>query len=197
MKQSTSSVFYQPCLLADNSLVPSQEPNPAPCNLIDFIAVAQKLKISFLEITWQPNRGGIGEGGSGSITQAFMTLHTRLAFKCVSETQKSMSPEDKIFRALIGEIIAFTHPSLRRNRGVINLEGICWDMGNGKEEKEKIWPTLIFEKSPYGDLNTFLTRPEGKELNVKDRVCLCMDIAWALSDMHMHGWLFSSYNTSY
>jgi hypothetical protein len=187
MSSNTLSGICQPYYFADSSFVPAPEPNPAPYNVIDFIAVAQKLQISFLGISWQVGKEVVGRGSSGSINQAFMNLHTSLAFKCISPEQKSNRSEDAIFRVLINEIIAFSHPANRRNRGVLNLEAICLDIETSEEGTDTIWPTLIFEKSQYGDLATFLTQPVGRELNFKDRVFLCMDIARAMSDMHMHG----------
>ena len=186
MNFDTSSGIYSPNYIADSSPVPAPEANPAPYTVIDFIAVAQKLQISFLGISWQVGKEVLGGGLSGSINQALINLHTSLAFKCVPDDQKWKNPEGVIFRALINEIVAFSHPANRRNRGVVNLEAICLDIETIEEGKNKIWPTLVFEKSQYGDLATFLTRPAGKDLNFKDRVFLCMDIAWAMSDMHMH-----------
>lgn len=188
MNSDTSSGIYRPYYIADSSLVTAPEPNPAPRNVIDFIAVAQKLQISFLGISWQVKKEILGEGASGSINQALVTLHTSLAFKCVEH--KSMRSEDEIFRTLTNEIIAFSHPANRRNRGVLNLEGICLDVETSEEGQDKIWPTLVFEKSQDGDIAKFLTRSAaGRKLSFKERAFLCMDVAWAMSDMHMHGGL--------
>jgi hypothetical protein len=188
MNSSTSSGFQQPCFIADSSVVvPALEPDPPPYNVIDFIAVAQKLQISFIGISWQAGKEALGKGASGIINQALINLHTSLAFKCVTKDQKEKTPEGYIFDALINEIIAFTHPANRRNRGVLNLEGICLDVETNEKGEDKIWPTLMFEKSQYGDLRTFLAGPAGMDLNFKERVLLCMDVAWAMSDMHTHG----------
>ncbi|KAF3000786.1 hypothetical protein E8E13_005545 [Curvularia kusanoi] len=99
--------------------------------------------------------------------------------------QKSRRPEDDILRAFSKEIIAFSHPAVKRHRNVLDLEGICWDIET-EDEGNKIWPVLMFEKSQYGDLTTFLARPTGRELSADEKLSLCLDIAWAVSDMHMH-----------
>lgn len=43
-------------------------------DLLDFLGVAQSLKIDFLPITWQPALGKVGEGGTAVIYQALVNI---------------------------------------------------------------------------------------------------------------------------
>ena len=50
-------------------------------NFIDILAVAPRMNIDFLPITWQPALDGIGEGGTAEIRQSLIELQMSFAFK--------------------------------------------------------------------------------------------------------------------
>ncbi|KAH7080740.1 kinase-like domain-containing protein [Paraphoma chrysanthemicola] len=181
--------FSQPRYLSNEAYMPAQEPDTLPYSLINFIAVAQRLKLSFLRITWQAARHGLGTGATGSIREALINLHTSFAFKCVSDRQKEKQSEDWIMRSFINEVIAHSHPSIERHPRVAHLEGVCWDVATDEQGEDHVWPVLVFVKSQYGDLANFMTLPAGRELGLKERVSLCLDLGWAVSDMHAHGFV--------
>ena len=54
-------------------------------DFISFLAIAQKLEIDFLPITWQSTREAIGIGGTARIDQALLNLQTSLAFKRIKK----------------------------------------------------------------------------------------------------------------
>ena len=163
---------------------------------IVFLAVAQKLEIEFLPITWQSTRQLIGHGGTSQINQALINLQTRFAFKRVADRHKLDKPEHSIYQSLISEVIALRCPSLQRHPNILELQGICWDIPLRKEDSEteaaestlssqdKVWPVLVFEKSEFGDLYHFTTLPVGRDLGFNERLKLCEDIGTAVADMH-------------
>jgi hypothetical protein len=151
-------------------------------DFLTFLAIAQHLNIDFLPITWQPALAKVGNGGTAEIRQALVNLQMSFAFKRLIPTQFAKS-EDKIFQALIAEILVLGHPSIRSHPNIIRLEGICWDVD---PEDEKVWPVLMFEKTQHGDLHTFMKRGVGVGLSFEDKLSLCADVAMAIMDMHSH-----------
>ena len=151
-------------------------------DLITFLAVAQRMQVNILPITWQSARGLVGRGGTSRINEASVDLHTSFAFKCVLNRQKREFPKAKIFQTLISEIVVLGHPLLREHPNIVELQGICWDVPS-----DEVWPVLVFEKTQFGDLYNFLTLPVGRDLCTIERLKLCVDIGTAISDMHFNG----------
>lgn len=77
-------------------------------------------------------------------------------------------------------MIACAHHPLRRHPNVVRLEGIGWNVS----ETGGVAPNLVFEKSPYGDCETFMRSAEGQQLEIEDRLSCCVQIAKALNDTH-------------
>ncbi len=152
-------------------------------NFLDFLGVAQSLKIDFLPITWQPELDKVGEGGTARILQSLINIQTTFAFKRLKHPWSRMD-EYQYMRALIAEISVLGHPSIRYHPNVASIEGICWDVVLGGKE---VWPVLVFEKARYGDLTKFMTSGLGKELDSKHRLEMLFDIALAIRDLHATG----------
>jgi hypothetical protein len=149
------------------------------CDFLSFLGIAQSLKIDFLPITWQPALDTIGHGGTAEIRQTLINIQTSFAFKRLVSTRSG--EEAKNFQALIAEISVLGQPSIREHPNIITLEGICWDI---IPETEQVWPVLVFEKAPLGDLLVFMEQGAGNKLGLEDRLKLCIDIATAVADMH-------------
>ncbi len=152
-------------------------------DFLDFLGVAQCLKIDFLPITWQPALDGAGEGGTAKIHQALINIQTTFAFKRLKHPWSAMD-ESRNLRALLAEISVLGHPAIRYHPNIANIEGICWDVVDGGEQ---VWPVLVFEKTRIGDLNRFMTTSSGKELDMGDRLDMLFDIALAVRDLHAAG----------
>ena len=152
-------------------------------NFLDFLGVAQSLKIDFLPITWQPALGKIGEGGTAKIYQALINVQASFTFKRLKSPQSTLE-ESRNWRALIAEISILGHPAIRIHSNIVRIEGICWDVVDSGEE---VWPVLVFEKTSYGDLNYFMTSGPGKELDWTDRLEMLFDIALTVRDLHVIG----------
>jgi hypothetical protein len=159
-----------------------------PCNLITCLAVAQKLEIDFLPITWQPALSKVGAGGTAEIRQSLISLQMSFAFKVIKDAEwvdkidKTQQPREMRtrFQALISEISVLGHPSIREHPNIISLMGICWDiLSSGC-----VWPVLVFEKTVIGDLWSFAGSEEGKNASIETRLKLCADVATAVGDLH-------------
>ena len=145
-----------------------------PIDFIAFLAVAQRLQIPFLSITWQLALGLVGFGGTANINEALINLQTSLAFKRID--QEGNKDPSIVFRVLINEITALGHPSIQKHPNIVDLQGICWDIPSDDE----VWPVLVFEKSHLGDLDDFAMQ----DLSINERLKLCVDIGTAIMDMH-------------
>lgn len=152
-------------------------------DFLDFLGVAQSLKIDFLPITWQPGLEQVGEGGTAKIRQALIDIRMTFAFKRLKHPLHG-EQESRNLRALVAEISILGHPAVRPHPNIITLEGICWDVIDGGE---KVWPVLVFEKTSCGDLNMFMTSGPGRELNLQERLDILFDIALAIKDLHTIG----------
>ena len=151
-------------------------------DLLDFLGVAQRLRLDFLPVTWQLALDKVGEGGTAEIRQAAINPQTSLAFKLLKRTSWATG-EAQNLRALIAEIAVLGHWAVQWGHHT-NFEGICWDVGPGDED---VWPVLVSEKSRYGDLNNFMASGSGKALSFEDRVDLLFSVAAAVRVLHAAG----------
>lgn len=152
-------------------------------DLLTFLGVAQKLKIDFLPITWEPALDTLGSGATAHVRQALVNLQMSFAFKHFKSPQ-SVEEETTLFRALVTEILVLGNPTIRRHPHVVDIEGICWDVSVADQT---VWPVLVHEKAPFGDLLTFMTKGCGKELEFNTRLELCFDVSLAIRDLHAAG----------
>lgn len=146
-------------------------------SLVTILALAQRLHIDLLPLTWQAALGSLGEGGQSIVKQALVAIQSSLAFKRFKPSRL----DDSVLRDASREMIMLAHPAVRNHPFVIALEGICWDI----QSVQQIWPVLVFEKSHLGDLHTFLTHNKGHDLPLCDRIALCCNIGIALRDMSL------------
>ena len=163
------------------------------CDFLDFLGVAQSLKIDFLPITWQPALDKVGEGGTAKIPQALINLGTAFAFKRL-EHPSSLEEKSRNLRALIAEISVLGHPASRCHPNIMDIEGICVDVIDGGKE---IWPVLVLEKTQLGDLDRFMVSGPGHELDLYTRLDILFDVALAVRDLHAAGNDINSPNSSW
>ena len=152
-------------------------------DFLDFLAVAQSLKVDFLPITWEPALDKVGEGGTAKIPQSLINIQTAFAFKRL-EHPLSAEKRSRNWRALIAEISVLAHSASRCHPNIINIEGICVDVIDGGEE---VWPVLVLEKTQLGDLNRFMAIGPGRELDLNTRLDILFDVALAVRDLHAAG----------
>jgi hypothetical protein len=163
------------------SAIPS---NPAAryadYGFIAVLALAQRLGIEFLPVTWQERLGLVGKGGESTISQSLINVQTSFAFKrFIREPEIAPAPFQNIAR----EMVVLSQPSIRGHSYIVRLEGICWDI----PQDDQVWPVLVFQKAHLGDLYQFSRSGIGRNLSMEDRLSLCVDIGIAIRDMHFNG----------
>ena len=149
-------------------------------DFLDVLGVAQRLRINFLPIRWQPALDEAGKGGTATIRQGQVNLELSFAFKQLKRTQ-SLIKQAQYMGALIAEISILAHYKVKLHSNIVNLQGICWDVYSGGEN---VWPVLVFEKAPYGDLEKFMASSDGTQLNFEKRLNILADVALAVRDLH-------------
>ena len=152
-------------------------------DFLDFLGVAQSLRIDFLPISWQPALDRVGEGGSAEIRQGSVNLQTTFAFKRLKRSHSSVE-EAQNWHPLIAEISILGYHAVRKHRNIVNVEGICWDIISGGES---VWPVLVFERTRHGDLGIFMSSDIGRRLSFKERLDILCDLALAIRDLHTIG----------
>lgn len=155
-------------------------------DFLSLLAVAQRLRVDFLPITWHTGLTAIGKGGTADINQSPVNLQTSFAFKRVRKESYQLEDEKERFSKTIIELEVHGHPLLRDNPNIAKLEGIGWEFASVKEA----WPVLVSEKAHLGDLDMFTASTEGENLSFGDRIGLCADIATALTVMHANSECF-------
>lgn len=162
-----------------------------PLDLVTFLAIAQNAEIDFVSITWPRGLSEIGIGATAKVHKSLINLQKSLAFKIVEGAEwieridESQRPEQikTRFKELISEIEVLTHPAVREHPNITSLLGICWDI----LPRGRVWPVLLFEKAPFGDLWSFAATEAGQKMGIKTRIKLCSDIATAIRDLHQSG----------
>ena len=170
------------------------------CDFITFLGIAQSLQIDFLPITWQQGLKRIGEGATGEIREALLDKDTSFAFKrrLFRESFNFEELKRLILPTLVAEISILHIPSIRYCPNIINLVGVCWEVYCEDEytlsrdkpadfSKAGVIPVLVFQKSKYGDLHTFMVHGAGRSLGFDERLHLCIGVAEAISQMHALG----------
>jgi len=162
---------------------------PGRHDLISFLALVQSFKVDILPITWQPQLGRLGTGASGLISQSFITLRISLAFKrfkgvetlAATAADMGVAPLEEAFRCFATELRVLREPWVRRQENVIDLLGICFE---AKYADGVLWPVLVFEKAPFGNLRQFLDSELGERLTLQTKLGICQNCVLALATMH-------------
>lgn len=138
--------------------------------LYNILALAQTTSVDILPITHQPVLGTAGQGATTVIQQSSVGPGFELAFKAVESGP-----------AFLREMSFLCCRFIRQHPFMVTLEGICWSIDETRAETI-IEPVMVFEKSPKGDLWSFMHN-SGKALTVLQRLSLCIQIAIALRDL--------------
>jgi hypothetical protein len=144
-----------------------------------FLGLAQHLGIDFIPVTWHTVLETARRGGTAEIQQMAIDVQNSYAFKRLSSERFEQRVRD--LAALTTELAVLCHPAVRNHPYISQLDSICWDILPATEE---VWPVLVFEKAPHGDLKAFMERGPGKALNFAERLSICANITIAILDMH-------------
>lgn len=119
----------------------------------------------------------LGKGGSAKINQSMIDLETDFAFKRIKDREDPAGT----WRANMFEVAVLQSPVISEHPNVSKLVGVCWEFDG---ESGDIWPVLVSEKAPYGDLRQFMDSDRGRTMMMKERICLCTDVAMAIIALH-------------
>ncbi|RDW57107.1 hypothetical protein BP6252_13853 [Coleophoma cylindrospora] len=146
---------------------------PTRYDFISFLALAQKLHIDFIPVIYSDIEGVVAMD-TYEMRQISVNETTSLIFK------RTRSEAQEAFRSLTSEVAVLGHPSIRNHPNITQLQGISWDvLSDGN-----IWPAFVFEKSGFGDLALFASSAAGRNLNIQERLKICVDIGTAIKDLH-------------
>ncbi|KAK6333770.1 hypothetical protein TWF730_003953 [Orbilia blumenaviensis] len=146
-------------------------------DLLSFLAIAQANEVDFLPITWQPNLGTVGAGGTANIQQSSLDEKLSYVFKRIHRG----IDEPYAYKVLVSEISILGHKEIRDHPNIVRLSGICWDVISSLEP---IWPVLVFQKSEHGDLKNFMCSGAGISLGFDQKLKLCDDVAVGITALH-------------
>ena len=170
-------------------------------NLLSCLAAAQACGIDFAGFSWVEAQGDLGEGGQAVVCQTRASVDVVLAFKRRSPPDGERGapiPKEKVddaFRELTSEIWVLGQPAVQKHPNIVQLHALCWEiLLSSSQEMQKaetnsdlqVWPVLIFEKAPYGNLEAFM-RGDGRNLSISERLKICGHIASALGALHENG----------
>lgn len=175
------------------------------CDFLKFLGIAQSLQIDFLPTTWQRTERNIGEGASGEIRESLLDASTSFAFKrhlfeaCVDQEEL----EGKILPTIVAELSILHVKSVHYCPNIIDLVGISWDIHCEDDSiisrdqpvdfsKAAVIPVLVFQKTEFGDLHTFMTSAAGKSLTFQERLHICLGVVEAILNIHALGPFLSS-----
>lgn len=154
-------------------------------NFIYFCGAAQALELDFLPISWQPQSGLIGRGGTSNIHQSVLNLELGLAFKAIDVGDISRTPttedQENVYSLLLAEIQMMGRKPILDSPYIHRVDGVCW---NPNKRTGAVDPVLVFEKSHHGDMYRFLTSGQGKSLDLSGRIKMCRDVAKGLETLH-------------
>ena len=188
-----SSAYYSNFLPGDDgAALADGQPSLQRCSrndLISFLSLVTRLKVDTFQLSWEEGTPALGHGGTALVNQAAIREEQGMAFKRVGLNEgdakiKSVggTPESRLYKVLISEVYLLTHPSVRNHPNIVDLEAICWEV-DFAYQAPRILPVLIFQKAPYGDLESFimLQGPLETEL-VMEVFCVILRVV-----EHLHG----------
>ena len=154
-------------------------------DFISILALAQRLDIDFLPISWKPAPRTVGELPTAEFLQALISMQTKFAFKRVKGGLeiRSKAHKSKEYQRMYSEILALGQPEIRQHPNVVRLEGLCWDV---LPDNKEVRPVLAFEKAGFGSLTEWSASSEGKTAAHSVRLRLCADVANAVRHLHVN-----------
>lgn len=144
--------------------------------LISFLGLAQRLGITFLSPRWLTGLTILGSRGRGG--QATILEGATLAYKRFR--RQSYADNNTDFQEPVNELLALTQPAIKDHPHMTQLKGLCWDFS----KTGQVYPVLVFDMSKLGDLHHFASSEEFQRMSLHDRVQLCLDVGFAIRDLH-------------
>ena len=157
------------------------EPVETRYDLITFLTACQHARITILSLDWEPGLDPLGEGGQAEIREGIQSIATSFAFRRLKSSLRSLEYQSLAYEVLTHQVSILGRENIRDHPNILSIRGVCWDV-NAKINQ--VWPVLVFEKTAYGDLRSFMHSEAGKRLDTRERLLLCAGLISALRFLH-------------
>lgn len=165
---------------------------------MSFITIAQYHKVDLWPLSWDSNLDGLGKGETGDVKQFMVDLKSQFAFKRFSAHREMREHDtllehgesfvsqnnDKLFAAMICELVILSQPEIRRHAHIIDIKGIAFDVEDDNPNSPKVWPVLVTEKAQHGSLVRYMKSVGPGGVDLLSRLRLCAQIGSAIFTMH-------------
>ena len=150
-------------------------------DLLTYLAVAQTISDLpfFNDPSWNTNTLW-RTGAHGAIHSLGQNVVKRI--RITDDVNEKLA-----YRALICELLVYTHPVLKHHRNIQFLQGVMWDIQTFQGSNFRVMPALFFEKCDCGTLAEFMS----STVPFMQRLGLCEDIGRAIEAMHAFSILLS------
>lgn len=156
-------------------------------NFLTFLAVTQFYKVDILPCTWEFALDNAAPSGTAKIYESCLDVNRSFVFKRTRITnpmyhgQPDAYDDTQTYDALVSEISIACHPLLRQHPFIAKMKAISWEIS---EKGDGVWPVIVLDKAPLGDLDYFMNTEAGNGLEVEKKLHLCADIASAIVALH-------------
>lgn len=176
------------------------------------LAIAQRNRLDFMHIQWETGEAALlGLGATGRVDQACIDIRSSLAFKRYKRRRapvvhgaegsgeddehglkgkgkaKDDNVDSELFLAWSMEIAVLRSPTIAAHPGIIDLEGLAWDMHRREGgESTSVLPALVYMKADLDTLLMFLETRAGR-LTLAEKLAICLDLSVALATVHSCG----------
>jgi hypothetical protein len=179
-------------------------------DFLSFLAIAQYHKVDAWPLIWDARLDTLGKGATGDVRQLVVDRESRFAFKrFVSHRgarQQDVLPDsatsfifqnnEKLFTALISELVILSRPEIKQHRHIVDITGITFDVEGHHENSLAVWPVLVMQKAPHGSLAKYMASEGRKTTDLFTRLDLCAQIGSAISTMHSNRMTSSPHSLS-
>lgn len=170
-------------------------------DFLSFITISQYHKVDIWPLPWDSRLGTLGRGATGDVRQALVDLESQFAFKRFvshratrlndTESPTSFRSNEKLFIALVSELVVLSQIKIRQHEHIVDIEGIAFDVEETNEDTLEVWPLLIMKKAQHGSIMSYMASESGKAVDFFNKLKFCAQIGSAISTMHLNSTNFN------
>lgn len=167
-------------------------------DFLSFLAISQYHNVDTWPLVWDASLDMLGKGATGDVRQLVVDPKSRFAFKRFASHRGARQPDvlpdsatsfvfqsnEKLFTALISELVILSQPQVKQHRHIVDITAITFDVEGGGQQALGVWPVLVMQKAQHGSLAKYMASEGGKTNDLSARLDLCAQIGSAISTMH-------------